>query len=190
MTVSKSSDASPLKTLFRTTSVRIGERRVKMNSFILLDRTTDGRRCVVEFYVLLATISLVLQIVTLLVLALGITAKFLGRLFLHGSVMLAAVIIHAISFLLAMGPSLFSLVNENRLFSSLSTEMSAIILTHVGLGITAEILGIWLVLNWRFRSPSETCARRKPIMRSTLAFWVSALFLGVWIYFLLYSGLI
>jgi uncharacterized membrane protein YozB (DUF420 family) len=144
----------------------------------------------VELYVILATLSLVLQIVTLIILGLGISAKVLGRFFLHGSVMFVAVIVHAVSFLLVMGPSLFSLIGESRLFSDLSTEVSATILVHAGLGVIAEILGIWLVFSWRFRPPSGTCMGKKLIMRSTLVLWISALLLGIWIYFSLYTGLL
>ena len=141
-----------------------------------------------ELYVLLATVSLVLQIVTLLILTVGISAKILRRLFLHGSVMLVAVIVHAASFLLVMVPSLLSLISESRLFVSLSTEVSATILVHASLGIIAESLGIWLVFSWRFRPALEICVGRKSIMRSTLVLWVSALLLGIWIYFSLYGG--
>ena len=161
-----------------------------MNSFIAVGAILKGRICMVELYVLLATVSLVLQIVTLLALAFGISAKLLGKLFLHGSIMFVAVIIHAVSFLLVMGPSFFSMISENVLFSNLPTELSVAILAHASLGIIAELLGIWLVFGWRFKPAVKICFGRKPIMRLTLALWVSALLLGVWTYFSLYSGLI
>lgn len=103
------------------------------------------------------------------------------QLKMHGLIMTSAVLLHTLTIFLVMIPSfvLYFDILLKRAFSL------GVIITwiHAIVGIAVEVVGIILVLQWRFRSPSKmTCAKRKWIMRPLFMFWTLALILGIVFY--------
>ena len=132
----------------------------------------------------IAQINLGLQIFLIILLLLSWTLKKKGKFYAHGSMMLIALILNAVSFFLVMGPSLL-FWKELVAVIPLST-FSIIIMSHAGLGSLAELLGIYLVASWHLRKSTQNCAEKKRIMDATLVIWLIALYLGVLLYTTLY----
>lgn len=133
---------------------------------------------------LIAQINLVFQVIIAALLLLGFGFKKRRKFFPHGTVMLTAVILNAVSIVLVMGPSLpgrAQFVEDYPL-----GKLSLAILGHAILGSAVEVLGIWIVATWRFRPAVQRCASKKKIMRWTLAAWFVTLSLGVVLYILIY----
>lgn len=100
----------------------------------------------------------------------------------HGETAAYAVSLHALSIFLVMIPSLYYLVQ-----TKLSILGMLILLTHVPAGILAEILGILLVIKWRFRSPPDMdCVKRRRLMKPLFWLWMFALVLGITVYLYFY----
>ncbi len=94
-----------------------------------------------------------------------------------------AMTLNSISILLVMLPSFLSF---RGLFAALSTP-AAIVITHAIVGVLTETLGIWLVANWMLRSrKTKRCAGKKNLMRATLLLWAFELFIGIYVYIMLY----
>lgn len=134
--------------------------------------------------ILLSQANLVLEIVILMVLFAAFALKRKGNYLKHGGMMLAAVVLNILSFVLVMGPALFSLV-QNGLFDH-PGRLYFVTLVHAGLGGTALVLGVFLVASWHLQASTQNCMRRKKIMRFTFVLWVLALILGILLYTLLY----
>jgi uncharacterized membrane protein YozB (DUF420 family) len=102
------------------------------------------------------------------------------KLKMHGVTALVATALHAVTVLLVMVPSL--LRSSNLLLNNFSSP--AIILTwiHAPLGLVTLILGLYLVSEWRLRSPGPTCYKRAKLMRPLWVLWILSLVLGVLIY--------
>jgi uncharacterized membrane protein YozB (DUF420 family) len=132
----------------------------------------------------LSQVNLGLQVVILVLLFSSYLLKRGGKFFVHGRLMLTAVILNLVGFLLVMGPSLVSLTAD--LFAGLSLVASLIVLIHAALGSIVLILGIWIVGSWRLRSNVQPCVRKKHVMRITIVLWIITLLLGVYVYALLY----
>jgi uncharacterized membrane protein YozB (DUF420 family) len=130
-------------------------------------------------------LSLLLQIIAFLILLIGYGYKMKGKFKMHGSFMGAAVILHALSFLLVMLPSF--LVG----FEFFTTETHNLgvqtTLLHAVTGAIALILGIGIVAAWAFQ-PSDTaaCSKRKRLMNVTILLWVVSLIFGTATYLILY----
>lgn len=131
---------------------------------------------------LIANINLALQIVILAILSIGMGYKRKGRFASHGSAMLIAVVLNAVSFFLVMWPSFVTFD-----FSTLDSPIKIASLTHGILGGIAEILGVFLVAAWGLQKTVQSCVRRRMIMRITIALWVVALALGILLYAALYG---
>jgi uncharacterized membrane protein YozB (DUF420 family) len=128
--------------------------------------------------------NLGLQVLTLVILLVGFMLKQRRKYFLHGVLMLVAVIMNALSFFLIMGPSLFSM----REFVADYTldRLSIVTVVHVAFGATAEILAAAIVVLWHLQKSTQACVRRKRLMKVTLILWVLALLLGILFYALAY----
>jgi hypothetical protein len=136
-----------------------------------------------------ATVSLVLQIVILVLLFGSVGLKGRKKFCQHGMTMFLAVVLHTIMILLVMIPSFVS--GFIPYFSmNTSDAVSIIALVHGAAGILAEVLGVWIVTSWRLRKSLQYCAPRKKIMRFTLILWLTALFLGVLLYIVLYLSIL
>jgi len=130
-------------------------------------------------------VALLLEIVIMIILLLGYKAKRDKKLRLHGLYMSAAVILHTILVVSVMIPSFVIY------FSLLTRDITSpgVIVTwfHAIVGILADILGIYIVAEWRFQPPPQmACTRRKGLMKPLLALWLLALFTGIGFYAIYY----
>ena len=134
-----------------------------------------------DYFQLVATISLVIQIVVLVLLFGSIWLKGKKKFRQHGMTMLIAVVLHIVVILAWMIPS-FSSVFSAPGAINLADMLTVAILVHAFTGIAAVILGIWMVASWRLQADMKTCFAKKKIMRVTLALWLTALVLGIILY--------
>jgi len=102
----------------------------------------------------------------------------------HGTVMGIAVALNTVSVAVVMMPSLLSFGD---LFSIPFTRPAWVAIIHAITGSLVETLGIWVVGTWAFR-PHEikACAKKRNIMRATILLWLVELFLGIYVYIMLY----
>jgi uncharacterized membrane protein YozB (DUF420 family) len=82
--------------------------------------------------------------------------------------------------LLVMIPSL--VLSLDLFISDLSNPFVIITWIHVTLGFVTLILGIYLILVWRFRSPNASCYKRAKLMRPLWLLWLVSMVLGIPIY--------
>lgn len=139
-----------------------------------------------EYYLLFSTSSLVIQLVVLALLIVGVALKRQKRFRQHGTLMVAAVVLHLISVIVVMGPSFGAIAFTA---TGLSETIVALSILHGILGLVALIFGIWLTAVWRFRQSLQYCAPKKKLMRATFTSWIIALLIGVALYFILYLPL-
>lgn len=130
---------------------------------------------------LTSDISLLLEIAVIIALFVGRFRFARNKRFTaHGFTLTFAVILHAVAVLLVMIPSLVSTVDF--LISDLSNPVVIITWIHAPLGLVVLILGIYLVLGWRFQSPNASCYKRAKLMRPLWVLWILSMILGVLIY--------
>lgn len=139
-----------------------------------------------DFYLLVATISLVIQLVVLVLLVTGHVLKRQKKFRQHGLLMLSAVVLHVIMILTVMLPA-FSVIAFTP--TSLSLMVVATAMVHGTLGIVTVLLGIWIVASWRLRTSLQYCAPKKIVMRTTFILWVITITIGIILYFSLYMPL-
>lgn len=139
-----------------------------------------------DYYLLISTSSLILQLVILglLIVSVGLKQKKLFRS--HGMLMAASVVLHVISIVIVMAPSFGAIMFTATRLSQMTIALSIV---HGLLGLTALVLGVWLVAAWRFRQSIQYCAPKKRVMDVAFASWVTALVLGILLYFILYLPL-
>ncbi len=143
-----------------------------------------------DYVLLIATISLVIQLLVLGLLGIGFSYKRKLKYRLHGAIMSAAVIIHAFSILLIMIPSFLAVTSPNFALPEPHQLVYAAGVIHATAGILAFALGIWLMVAWRFGQNVQGCIKRKKFMFVTLALWVTAVVLGIILYFVFYAPFI
>lgn len=134
-----------------------------------------------------AQANFVFQIFVLLTLSLSLVLKTKKKLYFHGSAMLIAFILNTISIMLVMVPSLY--VKAEPVSKVPFQTFSIVVLSHVSLGVIAEVMAFWLVVSWRLRPPKH-CIGKRNLMRATIFIWLVALFLGVLLYLYLYTSFI
>ena len=140
----------------------------------------------------MATISLVVQVVILILLLGSYWLERMKKFRQHGIAMLVAVILHIIVILWVMLPSfllgVIPLILENS--SALVTMVAPL---HGIMGIIAAVLGVWIVATWRLRASLQYCGRgkyKKKLMLFTLIIWLIALFLGILLYLHFYTAIL
>lgn len=103
-----------------------------------------------------------------------------GKVTSHGYTLTIAIVLHATSLLSIMIPSFANVIN-NPLTNFFSPAM---ILTwiHAPLGSLVLILGAYLVLEWRFKPPKDTCYKRVKLMRPLWLLWMLSIAMGIVIY--------
>ena len=122
------------------------------------------------------------MITATLVLALFAIVK--KKYMIHGIIMVCSIVLHTISALVIMVPSLLSLDGA---LSDLSTHLSLLVVTHTVVGSIVEMLGVFLVAAWiSNRTKVDNCFRRKHVMEATIVLWVLEFVLGVYVYMTLY----
>jgi uncharacterized membrane protein YozB (DUF420 family) len=135
--------------------------------------------------VLQTDINLILQIVMFLIIVIGLFYKNKRKFKIHGGIMGIAVILHILSFLLIMGPSLY----ENYDFFTTDTSELGVQTTwiHAVPGAIAMIMGIILVGAWALRpSNIAACSRMKRLMDITTLLWLISLIFGITTYMVFY----
>lgn len=139
-----------------------------------------------DLFLLLATFSLAVQVVVLLLLLYGYRLKVKNQLMRHARVMTAALALHLAMIFTVMIPSFVLALIPVFIIPHVLGFTSIATLIHVLLGVAAVSLGLYLVLSWRFRGGLEGCFARKKFMAAAMTVWVSALVFGVALYSILY----
>jgi uncharacterized membrane protein YozB (DUF420 family) len=138
-----------------------------------------------DYFLLVASVSLVFQVAVFVLLLGGWTLKRMRRFRAHGVFMLVGVVMHLVVIFGLMVPSFVEafvpLIVSVPL--GLNSVLSAV---HSGLGVVAAALGVWLVAGWRLRRSLEFCVPKKRWMRWTFFVWIGALMLGFVLYLSLF----
>lgn len=143
---------------------------------------------IINPYTLIATASLVVEIVVLALVLYGYFLKRRQNFRRHGITMTSAVVLHTITIFVIMIPSfVLALVPEFIVPKPLEL-ISIIALIHGITGILAISLGVWLVTSWHFRKDLSTCFKKKLFMRVTITVWITSLVLGIFIYLFFYGA--
>jgi uncharacterized membrane protein YozB (DUF420 family) len=133
---------------------------------------------------LIASLSLVFQMVTLSIVVSGYIMKRRMRFIEHGKLMLVAVLMQFLSFLIIMGPAFVIIVETG--FVQRPLLLSSVTVFHACLGATALSAGIWITGSWHFQTSIENCIRKRNIMRYLIIIWILALILGITLYLMTY----
>jgi uncharacterized membrane protein YozB (DUF420 family) len=139
-----------------------------------------------DFYLLISTITLVIQLIIFVLLIVGFGFKRQKRYRQHGLIMVSAVILHLISVLAIMVPSIAVIAFTQ---TGLPETVVALSGVHAVFGVTALALGIWISISWRFRQSIQYCAPKKRFMLITFTVWTIAILIGTALYFILYMPL-
>jgi uncharacterized membrane protein YozB (DUF420 family) len=134
-----------------------------------------------DYFQLVATISLVTQIVVLVLLFASIWLKGKKKYRQHGIMMFTAVVLHTVVILAWMIPSFSSLISSPSTLNPVDALMVTA-LVHAVTGIMTVILGFWLVASWRLQVDVKACFAKKKAMRVTLTLWLITLVLGIILY--------
>ncbi len=132
-----------------------------------------------------AAISLVVQLVVFALLLIGYGLKRKQKFPSHGTTMLTAVVLHTVTILVVMIPSLvlgFSAPGA----LDFTNPVVVIAIVHAVIGTLVWFLGIYLVAAWHFSAAISKCFHRRRIMRYTIILWLVEIALGVIIYISLY----
>jgi uncharacterized membrane protein YozB (DUF420 family) len=130
-------------------------------------------------------LNLLIQIITLIIILVSLFYKKKGKIKLHGTTMGIAIVLHVLSFVLVMGPSLY----QSFEFFASETGILGVQTTwlHAVPGAIALLLGIFLVAKWAIQpSNVNACYKRKRIMDVTLVLWLVSLAFGIATYVLFY----
>jgi len=135
--------------------------------------------------VLFTDLTLLVQIVAFILLLSALVYKAKGKFKIHGSMMAVAILVHFISFLIAMGPSFIGG------FDFLTTEPFQFgvqtLWVHAVTGAFSLTLGFFLIVAWVPKIPDiKSCFRRKRIMDATALLWTISLVFGITTYLAFY----
>ena len=128
-----------------------------------------------------STISLGIQIIVLGLLLSAIFLKIQKKYKQHGILMLSAVLLHIVSIVVVMVPSLRAFF---AIPGSVNFADTVVIVTfvHVTAGLLAALLGVWLVSSWHLQADLKPCFRKKRVMDFTIVLWSLAIVLGIVLY--------
>ena len=129
-----------------------------------------------------ATASLVLQIIVLVLLIVAVALKNRKKFRQHGILMTTSVVLHIITILTVMYPPLSSYFSFQNTGSIVIDADLIITVLHVAMGLTAVTIGIWLTASWHLKTDLQRCFSNKKLMKPTLAMWVIAILLGIYLY--------
>ena len=136
--------------------------------------------------VLITDINLLIQIISVILVIIGIIYKIKRQLKFHGYLMSIAVLMHLITFILAMGPAF----SEGLDFFVGSTDLLGVqaMWIHAITGGIALITGIILILFWIINlSNIAGCSKRKRIMDITSMLWMISFIFGIVTYLSFYT---
>jgi uncharacterized membrane protein YozB (DUF420 family) len=137
----------------------------------------------VNFYQIVATVSLVIQLLILGLLVAGVWLRAKKKFRQHGITMLIAVVFHALVIFAWMVPSFDIFIFGGPI--NLVDTITLMILVHAFTGIAATVLGIWLVAAWRLKADMKTCFAKKHVMLATITLWLIAIILGFILYIII-----
>jgi len=131
-------------------------------------------------------VSLVLQITILFLLILGLPfvkgLESKKNFIRHGYLTALAVVLHTVLIFVVMVPSFTNGLGE---IGGLSFLDAFNVISHVVLGVTAEVLGVFLVAVWLRKGPSAmACSRWGKWMVPTFIIWVVSIVGGTLIHVL------
>jgi len=134
-----------------------------------------------------ADINLVIQLLMGIALVVGMILARLRRYRAHGFCQASVVLLNLIMIFLIMSPSFREGVLPE-LPASLSKPYYSVSTAHAGLGITAELLGLYIILRAGTNLlPRALCFRNYKLwMRTTLVLWWVVIVLGIATYYLWY----
>jgi hypothetical protein len=123
-----------------------------------------------------------IQIIALILLTIGVYPYRIRtknrNLVMHGFLSITAIILNLATVFYVMIPGLSSTV-----FGELALLQAAVVLFHVGLGVSAVVLGFVIIFSWITHPLGELgCARTWRLMIPTFAVWAATLALGIIIY--------
>jgi len=131
-----------------------------------------------------ADVNLILQLALLGLLLVGRMRVKEKNYAQHGWFMAVAVALNAVLIVVVMLPSLLLGLGFIAAYPTNPASITTVI--HGLLGVAAELLGIYLVLKWRFTKNVAECMKNKRLMVPTMALWTITVILGVLIYLQLY----
>ena len=127
---------------------------------------------------LITDVNLLIQIIAFVLILVSLGYKTRGKFRNHGFIMGVAVVLHLLSFLLAMGPSFldgFEFFTTDTSYLGVQTMW-----VHAVTGAIALVLGIVIVVAWIVRvSDIAACTRRKRLMDVTILLWLMSLTFGI-----------
>ncbi len=137
-----------------------------------------------DYFLLVASLTLFLQIGVLFLIVEGYLFKKQQKFRAHGFSMFSGVVLHLTTILIIMIPSFIEGLLP-RVVGSFFDPISVLSIAHVIVGSISVALGVWIVGFWRFSKSLQFCAPKRSWMKFTIRIWIVTLLLG----FLLYLGL-
>ena len=164
-----------------------GERLAKVKLYASIEFTYNRWELMGPF--ISSSISMVLQIAALFILIGSLLLKTKKKFRQHGATMLLAILLHTISISVVMIPSF---VNGFAAQGAIDFGNLLVIIAfvHAIAGVIAELLGVWIIVSWRFQSSLRICSPRKNLMRYTLVLWLISLILGIVLYLEFYTTIL
>jgi uncharacterized membrane protein YozB (DUF420 family) len=135
--------------------------------------------------VLITDLNLLVQIASFVLILAALVYKDRGKFKIHGSLMGVAVLLHFITFLVAMGPSFiegFSFLTSETTVTGVQT-----LWVHAIIGAVSLVLGIFLIVVWIPKASNiKPCFGRKRLMDATAVTWTISLAFGIATYIAFY----
>jgi hypothetical protein len=132
-------------------------------------------------YLTTSNISLILQAVLLLGLALGYLWMKQKKLVLHSYIMFTLYLVHILSVLFFMWSSAVAILR-----SIPFTNLGYLTSLHGLLGVIVLALSTWVIWVWQFQKTVTNCYKMKKKMRILTIFWVSEAIVGLIMYYIIY----
>ena len=134
---------------------------------------------------MITDLNLIVQIIAFILVLAALVYKAKGKFKIHGSIMGVAVILHFVTFIVAMGPSFVKSID---FFMTETSQLGVQTLwVHALTGVLSLVLGFFLVFAWITNaSKIELCFRRKRIMDATIILWAVSLVFGIAAYLIFY----
>ena len=135
--------------------------------------------------VLITDVNLLVQIVSFILVLGALVYKAKRKFKIHGSIMGVAVLLHFVTFLIAMGPSFVGSIT----FLTTETLLTGVqtLWVHALSGAVSLVLGFFLIIAWVPKvSDIKGCFGRKRIMDATAVSWTISLAFGIATYIAFY----
>ena len=135
--------------------------------------------------VLITDLNLIVQIIAFILVLAALVYKAKGKFKIHGSIMGVAVVLHFVTFIVAMGPSFVKSID---FFMTETSQLGVQTLwVHALTGVLSLVLGFFLVFKWISNSSKiELCFQRKRMMDVTIILWAVSLVFGIATYLIFY----